>query len=272
MEKVVLYLEGIQGVLIAYGGKILLAVIVLIVGLWLIRKVIRLVSTGMEKRAVDPSLRPFLVSMLSGLLKVMLVISVAGMVGVEMTSFIAVLGGAALAIGLALQGSLANFAGGVLILLLKPFKVGDFIEGDGHAGTVHEIQIFYTYVTTPQGQEIIIPNGRLSNNAIKNYSFHDTRRFDMVFGIGYEDDIDVAKSIIEGLLMAEPKFILDKGHDIFVEELADSSVNIHLRGWLLSSDFWGVSNHFNEKVKKAFDANGVSIPFPQRDVHMYKEA
>ncbi len=272
MEQVMVYLEGIKGMMIAYGGKILLAIIVLLVGLWLIRKLVRIVSSTMEKRNVDPSLRPFLVSMLSGLLKVMLVITVAGMIGVEMTSFIAVLGGAALAVGLALQGSLANFAGGVLILLLKPFKVGDFIEGQGHAGTVHEIQIFYTYMTTPQGQEIIIPNGQLSNNAIKNFSYHPTRRFDMVFGIGYGDDIDLAKSIIEDLVKAEPKFIEEKGHDIFVEELADSSVNIHLRGWLLSSDFWGVFNHFNEKVKKAFDAKGVSIPFPQRDVHMFKEA
>ncbi len=266
------YFDQIKGLIVVYGGRVVLAIVVLLIGLWVIKRIVKVASKTMEKRDVDESLRPFLRSIISALLKIMLIISVAGMIGVQVTSFIAVLGAAGLAIGLALQGSLANFAGGVLILLLKPFKVGDFIDTGSHSGTVHEIQIFYTYITTTQNQEIIIPNGDLSNNAIKNYSYHDTRRMDMTFGIGYGDDIDKAKSILKGLVEEESKFLKEPAYDIFVEALADSSVNIHVRAWLKSSDFWGVVNNLNEKVKKAFDAQGISIPFPQRDIHMIKEA
>lgn len=271
MENLEKYWLAISDMVILYGGKILLAIIVLIIGLWLVKRINKIVSKTFDKRDIDPSLKPFLRSIIDALLKILLVITVASMVGVEMTSFVAILGAAGLAIGLALQGSLSNFAGGVLILILKPFKVGDFIEGAGQSGTVREIQIFYTYLTTPSGQEVVIPNGDLSNNAIKNYSFNPSRRFDMVFGIGYSDDIDKAKSLLLDLAKAETRFIDDKGIDLFVEELADSSVNIHLRGWLNNGDFWDVYNNFNEKVKKSFDANGVSIPFPQRDVHFFNE-
>lgn len=257
-----------KDLLVDYGPKLLLAIVVLIIGLWVIGRIVALVGRVMKKREVDPSLQPFLRSLLSALLKVMLFISVLGMVGVEMTSFIAVLGAAGLAVGLALQGSLANFAGGVLILLLKPFKVGDFIEANGEAGTVREIQIFYTYITTPTGQEVIMPNGQLSNNTIENYSFHDTRRLDLTFGIGYSDDIDKAKSIIASIAAEEGKFLDSEGITIFVEALADSSVNIRLRGWLKNSDYWDVVNGLNEKVKKAFDKEGINIPFPQMDVHV----
>jgi small conductance mechanosensitive channel len=201
----------------------------------------------------------------------MLVISIASMVGVETTSFIAILGAAGLAIGLALQGSLANFAGGVLILILKPFKVGDFIEGGGHSGTVHEIQVFYTFLTTPTGQEIIIPNAQLSNNSVTNYSYHDTRRLDMTFGIGYGDDIDKAKKIISDLANAEKRFLDEKGITIFVEALADSSVNIRMRAWTSNDDYWGVLNGFNELIKKAFDEAGVGIPYPQMDLHLVED-
>ncbi len=271
MDKLLGYFDQIKGLVIAYGGRVVLALVVLFIGLWVIKRVVKLASKGMHKRDVDESLRPFLRSITSIVLKILLIISVAGMIGVQVTSFIAILGAAGLAIGLALQGSLANFAGGVLILLLKPFIVGDFIDIGSHSGTVREIHIFYTYLTTTQNQEVIIPNGDLSNNAVKNYSYHDTRRMDMTFGIGYGDDIDKAKGILEKLVSSETRFLDDKGHDIFVEALADSSVIIHVRGWLKSSDFWDVTNNLNEKVKKAFDAEGISIPFPQRDIHMIKE-
>jgi len=271
MEDIEKYWNQIADLVIEYGATLLLAIIVLIIGLWLIKRVVKMVNRTMEKRQVDPSLRPFLSSITKALLTIMLVITVASMVGVEMTSFVAVLGAAGLAVGLALQGSLANFAGGVLILLLKPFKVGDFIEANGYSGTVHEIQIFYTYITTTQNQEIVIPNGDLSNNAIKNYSYHDTRRLDMTFGIGYEDDIDQAKKILRDLVESDERILKDKGVDVFLETLADSSVNFHVRAWAKSSDFWDIYNNMNEKVKKAFDAAGVSIPFPQRDVHLFQE-
>lgn len=258
--------------IITYGLAVIMAVVVLIIGLMVIKWIVNASSRLMERRNVDESLRPFLRTIIGMLLKIMLVISVIGMVGIETTSFIAVLGAAGLAIGMALSGTLQNFAGGVIILILKPFKVGDFIEGGGHAGTVREIQIFFTYMTTPSGQEIIIPNSSLSNDSITNYSFNDTRRFDMVFGIGYTDDIDKAKAILTSLAEAEERFLPEKGHDIFVDALADSSVNFHFRAWAKNSDFWDIHNNLPEKVKKAFDAEGINIPYPQMDVHIQPQA
>lgn len=252
-----------------YGLRLVMGIIVLLIGLMIIKRVVRFSDKRMEARNVDSSLRPFLRSLIGALLKVMLFISVLSMIGIAMTSFIAVLGAAGLAIGLALQGSLANFAGGVLILLLKPFKIGDFIEGNGQSGTVREIQIFYTYVTSPSGQEIVIPNGQLSNNTVKNYSWHPTRRLDMTFGIGYGDDIDKAKQVISNLATAEDRFLEELGITLFVEGLADSSVNIRLRAWANNDDYWDIYNNFNEKVKKAFDKEGINIPFPQMDVHVH---
>ncbi len=271
MENLDKYATEIIDLVVKYGASVLLAIIVLIIGLWVIKRINKVISKTMDKRNIDPSLKPFLLSIIGALLKIMLVISVASMVGVEMTSFIAVLGAAGLAIGLALQGSLSNFAGGVLILILKPFKVGDFIEGAGYSGTIREIQIFYTYMTTVQNQEIIIPNGELSNNPIQNYSFHDTRRLDMTFGIGYTDDIDQAKSILWDLVKNDDRFLKEPAPDIFIEALADSSVNFRVRAWAKRSDFWDIHNNLSEKVKKAFDQAGIGIPFPQMDVHLFHE-
>lgn len=263
-------LEKIFDLVVEYGINLGLALLVLVIGLYAIKIVLKGFKKMLAKKDVDPSLRPFLTSIVGALLKVMLVISVASMVGIQMTSFVAILGAAGLAIGLALQGSLSNFAGGVLILLLKPFKVGDFIEANGFSGSVREIQIFYTYITTGQNQEVVIPNASLSNNAVKNYSFHNTRRLDMTFGIGYTDDIDKARTILNGLITGDQRILKDPGHSIFIEALADSSVNFHVRAWSSNSDFWDINNGFNEKVKKAFDEAGINIPFPQMDVHVHK--
>lgn len=271
MEKLSEYWDQFSGLIVTYGGRVVLAIVVLIIGLWVIKRIVKTVAKRMEKRDVDPSLRPFLKSLIGALLKIMLIISVMSMIGVQMTSFIAVLGAAGLAIGLALQGSLANFAGGVLILMLKPFKVGDFIDTGSYSGTVHEIQIFYTYITTTSKQEVIIPNGQLSNNAVTNYSYHDTRRMDMTVGIGYGDDIDKAKSLLDGIIQEDSRILKDPAYDIFIEGLGDNSVNIHVRAWMKSSDFWDVANNMNEVIKKKFDAEGVSFPFPQRDIHIIKE-
>lgn len=269
MEKINEYFGKISDLVIVYGTKVLLAIIVLIIGLWLIKRLNKAIGKALDRRGIDASLKPFLKSVIGALLKVVLFISVASMLGIEMTSFIAILGAAGLAVGLALQGSLSNFAGGILILLLRPFKVGDFIEGAGHAGTVREIQVFYTYLTTPSNQEIIIPNGQLSNNSVKNYSYHDTRRVDLTFGIGYGDSIDKAKSILEHLIKENELILTDPAYDIFIEALADSSVNFHVRCWSKNENYWAIVNGFSEKVKKAFDAEGVSIPFPQRDIHVH---
>jgi len=272
MEKVEDLLAQSWDLIITYGGRLVLAILVLIIGLSIIKRITKVFRKTLTKREVDASLIPFLSSLINALLKVMLVISIASMVGIEMTSFVAVLGAAGLAVGLALQGSLSNFAGGVLILILKPFKVGDFIEGAGNSGTVREIQIFYTYLTTPAGQEIMVPNGSLSNNSIVNYSYNSTRRLDMTFGIGYGDDIDKAKAILHEIAAAETRFLDEQGITIFVEALADSSVNIRLRGWLNNGDYWDVLNNLNEKVKKAFDEAGVGIPFPQMDLHLVEDS
>jgi len=270
LDKVKPYILKFSDLIVEYSGRVILAIVVLIVGLWVIKRIIKTVSKRMEKREVDESLRPFLKSLIDALLKVMLFISVASMLGIQMTSFVAVLGAAGLAIGLALQGSLANFAGGVLILLLKPFKVGDFIDTGSHQGTVREIQIFYTYITTFQNQEVIIPNGDLSNNAVKNYSYHDTRRLDMLFGIGYGDNMDKAKELIEEIVKADSRILDKPPYQIFIESLGDSSVNIRARMWTKNEDYWNVWLEMSEKVKKTFDSNGVTIPFPQRDVHLFK--
>lgn len=270
-EQIEGYLNQAKDLIITYGAKVVLAIVFLLIGLWIIKRIVGAVDKRMQKREVDPSLRPFLKSLIGALLKIMLFISVISMIGVEMTSFIAVLGAAGLAIGLALQGSLANFAGGVLILLLKPFKVGDFIDNGNHSGTVREIQIFYTYLTTVQNQEVVIPNSQLSNNSVTNYSFHDTRRMDLTFGIGYSDNIDQAKSILLKLVEEDDQVLKDPAPIVFLENLNSSSVDFRVRAWAKNSDYWDVVNGLSEKVKKAFDKEGVSIPFPQHDVHLFKE-
>ena len=188
-----------------------------------------------------------------------------------MKSFVAIIGAAGLAVGLALQGTLQNFAGGVIILILRPFKVGDYIEGSGHAGTIKEIQIFNTVMLTPDNKKIIIPNGGLSNASITNYSAQPTRRVDMVFGIGYDDDIKKAKELLETIVTGDERVLKDPIHQIAVSELADSSVNFVVRPWVNAADYWDVYFDMHEKIKLEFDKAGISIPFPQRDVHIYNE-
>lgn len=269
MEKIESYIESMTDLIVQYGMSFIMALVVLLIGMSVIKMITKSFRKMLKKRNVDESLRPFLSSLVGSLLKVMLIISVAGMLGIQMTSFVAILGAAGLAVGLALQGSLSNFAGGVLILILKPFKVGDFVEANGVVGTVREIQVFYTYITTGQNQEVIIPNGSLSNNAVKNYSFHGTRRMDLTFGIGYTDSIDDAKKILSELLENDERVLKDPAYSIFIEALADSSVNFHVRAWSTNENYWGIVNGMNEKVKKAFDAASINIPFPQMDVHVH---
>lgn len=194
------------------------------------------------------------------------------MVGIETTSFIAVLGPAGLAIGFALQGSLANFAGGVLILLFKPFKAGDLIEAQGYIGTVREVQIFNTILTTADNRIVVIPNGALSSNSMVNINQESTRRVDLTFGIGYDDDIDLAKTTINNVIAKDERVLKDIDPLLVLSELADSSVNFTVRVWVNTPDYWGVYFAMHEQVKKEFDANGISIPFPQQDVHMHQAA
>lgn len=260
-------LELLEHYALTYGPKLLLALLALVLGLWAIALFTRWIGRMMEKRELDPSLRPFLKSLIGTLLKVLLFISVVSMLGVETTSFIAVLGAFGLAVGLALQGSLANFAGGVLILILKPFRVGDYISGAGHSGTVDRIQIFYTYLRTPQNQMISIPNGDLSNSPVVNYTAENMRRLDQVYSISYSDDIDKARSILHRLIEADERIHQDPPPEVLVDGLNDSSVDLKIRVWSTIDVFWPLHWDMQEKVKKAFDAEGVSIPFPQLDVH-----
>lgn len=256
---------------LTYAPKLLLALVTLIVGLWLINKVVKTTLSKMESN-IDPTLHKFIGSLVSVGLKGLLLISVASMVGIATTSFIAVLGAAGLAIGLALQGSLSNFAGGVLILIFKPFKVGDLIQGGGHLGVVKEIQIFNTILTTADNRRVIIPNGVLSNNSLINVNVEPTRRVDFVFGIGYGDDIKKTKEILQRIADNDSRVLKDPAPTIVLSELADSSVNFTVRLWVSTADYWGVYFDTHEAVKVTFDAEGISIPFPQQDVHMHQVA
>ena len=270
MEKFQEILAKVYELLVTYGMKFVMAIVVLIVGLIVIKWITRAIVRMMKKGNVNESLIPFLRSMMNILLKVMLVISVMGMVGIQMTSFIAVLGAAGLAVGLALQGTLQNFAGGVMILLFKPYEVGHFIEAQGYMGTVKEIQIFTTVLNTPDNRKVIIPNSPLATGSIINYSAMPTRRIDFSFGIGYNDDIDAAKEILLKMAQQDERVLKeDNPPAVMVESLGDSSVNLKLRVWLKSENYWDVFFDYTEAVKKQFDSAKISIPFPQQDVHLY---
>lgn len=269
-EQVSAYADTAIELLMTYGPKLILAIVVLIVGLWIVNRVVRLIGKGMERSNAEPTLAKFLSSLASIGLKALLLISVASMIGIETTSFIAILGAAGLAVGLALQGTLANFAGGALILLFRPYKVGDFIDAQGVTGTVAEIQIFNTVIRTGDNKVIIVPNGSISNGIITNFSAEATRRVDFVFGIDYGDDIGKAKSVLERLVTEDSRTLADPAHVIVVSELGDSSVNITVRVWVNAADYWGLYFDLTEKVKLTFDQEGISFPFPQQDVHMHQ--
>lgn len=249
--------------------RLLLAIVILIVGIWLTGRLVRLFRETAARRALDPNLVPFISAVIRVVLLAMLVISVAGMVGVATTSFVAVLGAAGLAVGLALQGSLANLAGGVLILTFKPFRVGDVIEAQGEIGTVQEIQIFHTIVKSFDHKSIILPNGPLSNDKITNHTKVGLRKVDWTFGIGYADDIDQARQVLVDTLFSDERIIDRDEPFIRVRGLGESSVDLVVRAEVKADDYWNVFWEGLEKVKKAFDANGISIPFPQRDVHVH---
>lgn len=270
MEKMNHYWELIVDNTVLYAPKILLALVVLFIGLWIIRAVSKLIGKGMDKRGTDETLKPFILSLLGWVLKAMLFISVFQMMGVATTSFIAVLGAAGLAIGLALQGTLANFAGGALILLFKPYKVGDLIESMGKLGVVKEIQIFTTVLLNPQNKTIILPNGAVSNGEITNYTREGKLRVDISIGISYESNMKEAKDVLMKVLENDEKVLRDPAPFVGVSELGDSSVNLAVRPWSTAADYWDVYFGITEKCKNALDEAGITIPFPQMDVHLEK--
>jgi small conductance mechanosensitive channel len=223
----------------------------------------------MKRNQVDKTLISFVCSLVYVLLLAFVIIAAINKLGIQTTSFIAIIGAAGLAIGLALQGSLANFAAGVLMIIFRPFKVGDLIEGGGTTGTVEEIQIFTTQLKSADNKTIIVPNSKMLGGNIVNYSTKETRRVDMTFGIGYDDDIDKSRSVIQGIISKDERVLKDPAPLVVVSELADSSVNFTVRVWTKSGDYWGVFFDTTEAVKKQFDAEEISIPFPQQDVHHY---
>ena len=248
---------------ISVGSKILLAIVVFLVGRWIVRRLNKLLAKILEKRHVEASLSTFVKSLVNITLTLLLIIVVIGVLGIETSSFIALFASAGVAIGMALSGTLQNFAGGVMILLFKPFKVGDTIEAQGQSGTVREIQIFNTILATPDNKIIIIPNGGLSTGLLKNYSREATRRVDWEFGIAYGDDYTKAKAVIARLLDADGRVLKDPAYFIALTSLGESSVNIVVRAWVNAGDYWGVYFDMNEKVYKTFAEENLNIPFPQ---------
>lgn len=255
---------------VSLGSKLLIALIVFFIGRWLIRRIQRLVVNIMQKRHVEASLFSFVKSLVSITLNFLFVIILISILGIETSSFIALFASAGVAIGMALSGTLQNFAGGVMILLFKPFKVGDYIEGQGQSGTVTEIQIFNTIIGTPDNKVIIIPNGGLSTGITKNYSTAETRRVDWEFGIAYGDSYEKAKTVITRLIESDKRILKDPAYFIALNSLGDSSVNIVVRAWVNSPDYWGVFFDMNEKVYKTFSEEKLNIPFPQLDVHLHQ--
>lgn len=258
------WIDSGYDLLIMYAPKVLAAILIWIVGLWLIRILLKTIKRTMESRDYDISLKTFLLNLVSWVFKIVLIVVVLGTVGIETTSFAAILAAAGLAIGLALQGSLANFAGGVLIMIFKPIKVGDFIEAQGEAGTVKEIEIFTTKLTSPDNKEIILPNGKLSNDNIVNYSALDMRRIDLKFGVGYDSDIKQTKDILMSQLTNHPLVLKEPAPLVRLAELADSSLNFNVRPWVKTADYWDVYYDLTESIKEALDSAGIDIPYPHQ--------
>jgi small conductance mechanosensitive channel len=258
----------LQDIAIAWGLKGIAAIAIFIIGRWIAKLVRRAVSRVMEKADVEPIIIGFVSSIAYIALLAFVVVAALGQLGIQTTSFIAILGAAGLAIGLALQGSLANFAAGFLMIIFRPFKVGDFIEGAGVAGVVREIQVFTTTLKTPDNKTIIIPNAKLSGDNIINFSAEATRRVDMTVGVAYNADLAKVKDVLNDIISKDGRILADPAPQVVVAELADSSVNFVVRVWTNTGDFWGVKCDTTEAIKNRFDAEGIGIPFPQRDIHI----
>lgn len=267
-ESVSQLMFNIQELVAQFGLKVVAAIAIFFIGKWIARRLGNVVTRLLEKGTGDPMLTRFIGNLVYFGLLTFVILAAVAQVGVQTTSFIAVLGAAGFAVGLALQGSLGNFAAGVLLLTFRPFRTGDFIEGAGIAGIVEEVQIFTTKLRTGDNKTIIIPNGQLTSGTITNYSAKDERRVDLVYGVGYGDDLDKVKAVIAEELDKDERVLKEPAPVIGVLALADSSVNFAVRPWVKSADYWPVLFDLNERIKKRFDAEGISIPFPQRDVHI----
>ncbi|MCF8128967.1 MAG: mechanosensitive ion channel [Deltaproteobacteria bacterium] len=263
-------LVQIKEILAIYGIRVIAALAIFIIGRWVAKGIRNLIRRIMTRGKVDQTLISFICNLSYVTLLAFVVIAALSKLGIETTSLIAILGAASLAIGLALRGSLSNFAAGVMMIIFRPFKVGDFIEGGGTSGTVEEIQIFSTQLKTVDNKTVIVPNAKIFGDKIVNYSTKGTRRVDMTFGIGYDDDIDRARAVIREIIDGDERVLKDQAIVVAINELADSSVNFTVRVWTKSGDYWGFFWDTTEAVKKRFDAEGIGIPFPQQDIHLYQ--
>ena len=263
-------LSRITALITDWGLKVLGALVVLIVGRMIAKSIRKAVRKGLERGKMDPTLVPFVSSLVYYMVMAFVLIAVLGMVGIQTASMIAVLGAAGLALGLALQGTLSNFASGVMLLVFRPFKLGDYIDAAGTAGTVDSIGIFSTTLNTPDNVRIVMPNSTVWGQTIKNYATNPTRRVDLVMGISYDDDIGAAIDTINKVLGNEPRLLQDPAPTVAVAELADSSVNIVVRPWCKKEDYWGVFFDLTRALKEQLEAGGCSIPYPQTDVHLHK--
>ena len=252
------------------GMKIVAALAIFIIGRWAVGIAVNMVRKALARTQMEDTLEKFLCNILNAILMIVVLIATIGAMGVQTTSLLAVLGAAGLAIGLSLQGSLSNFASGVLIVAFRPYQVGDYIEAGGVAGTVKEVQIFTTIIHTGDNKKIIVPNSQIMDSIITNYSANDTRRVDMVVGVSYDDDLDKVRKTLEEIVSADDRVLADPAVKIAVSELADSSVNFIVRPWCATSDYWPLTWDLTEAIKKRFDQDGISFPFPQQDVHLYK--
>lgn len=253
-----------------FGIKILGALAIFIVGKWIASVLRNTVKKTMKKRDVDPALISFGTNMIYYILMIAVVLASVQNIGFQTTSLVAVLGAAGLAVGLALQGSLSNFASGVLIIMFRPFRIGDFIMAGGEAGSVQEIGVLATTLHTPDNKKVIVPNSAIMASSITNVTANDTRRVDMTVGVSYSDDLDKVQNVILDVLNADERILKDPAPMVVVAELGDSSVNFNVRPWAKTSDFWGVFFDFQKAIKQRLDKEGVSIPFPQQDVHMHQ--
>lgn len=271
MEKIIDWLTNNSDMIVQYAVQIVIALVIFFIGTKVAKFCRGLTEKAFAKRNVDKAVGSFVGSIVYALVFVATVLMALSQVGVETTSFIAILGAAGLAVGLALQGSLSNFASGVLIILLRPFKSGDYIEAGGQAGTIHKIEIFSSEMVTPDNKIIIIPNSAIMAGAIVNYSREETRRIDLVIGVGYDADLKQAKEVIQSVLDQESRLLSDPAYTVAVSELADSSVNFVVRPWVKTGDYWPTYFALLENIKIALDANNINIPFPQMDVHLHKQ-
>ena len=257
---------------VTLGKNLVVALVIFYVGRFAISIIVRGLRKLMQKQEVDKTLETFVCNLVRIALLIVVVIAAIGALGIQTTSFIAIFGAAGLAVGLALQGSLSNFAAGVLIVLFRPYRVGNFVEAAGVSGTIEQVQILTTILTTPDNKQIIVPNSQIMDSIITNYSAKDTRRVDMVVGVSYSDDLDKVRKTLEELVAADERILADPACKIAVSQLADSSVNFIVRPWVKAADYWPVMFEMTEAIKKRFDQEGISIPFPQQDVHLHKVA